>query len=158
MVLGAEELSQAIARLKAVWRGSGSGPDRPSSLLVMLDFDRTITTADRCDGCGTLHNFRLHQRSATSHGVLEMDSEFKLKQQEVAPAPLAQRLSGAPRQSHAAQITKHYLPLERDPLIPPEQRAVRFFPQCFSATFCPRFFPLACQCRIFLSSHAARYS
>jgi hypothetical protein len=47
MVLGAEELSQAIARLKAVWRGSGSGADRPSSLLVMLDFDRTITTADR---------------------------------------------------------------------------------------------------------------
>lgn len=63
----------------------------------------------------------------------------------------AQCLSSAPRQSHAAQITKHYLPLERDPLISPEQRAVRVIPQRFSATFCPRFFPFACRCRTFAS-------
>lgn len=82
MVLRAEELSHKIARLRAVWHGCAAAP-RP--LLVILDFDRTITTAD----------------SATSHGVLEMAPEFKEKQQE---------------------ITKHYLPLERDPLIAPEQR------------------------------------
>ena len=55
MVLGDDELSQAMARLNAVWRGSGSGAARPSPLLVMLDFDKTITTADRCDGCALQH-------------------------------------------------------------------------------------------------------
>ena len=44
MVLCAEELSQKIARLRGVWH-TCAGNARP--LLVILDFDRTITTADR---------------------------------------------------------------------------------------------------------------
>lgn len=56
-----------------------------------------------------------------------MAPEFKEKQQEVSPSPLPSSRTN----SHArpritfAQITKHYLPLERDPLIAPEQREVR---------------------------------
>ena len=44
MVLCAEEFSQKIARLRGVWH-TCAGNARP--LLVILDFDRTITTADR---------------------------------------------------------------------------------------------------------------
>lgn len=44
MVLCAEEFSQKIARLRGVWH-TCVGIARP--LLVILDFDRTITTADR---------------------------------------------------------------------------------------------------------------
>jgi hypothetical protein len=52
-----------------------------------------------------------------------MADEFKLQQQEVVPL-LPVRV--ARRVSRAAQITKQYLPLERDPHISPEQRKVHF--------------------------------
>ncbi len=51
MVLNSEENSQKIARLRGIWQGFGGSTGLPCPLLVILDFDRTITTADRFDCC-----------------------------------------------------------------------------------------------------------
>jgi hypothetical protein len=55
MVLDAMELSQKIARMSASWHGFCRDGDKAKScpLLVILDFDRTITSADRCKEAAT---------------------------------------------------------------------------------------------------------
>jgi len=162
--MNSEVVAQKLARLRAVWGRHAVG--QPSPLLVIMDFDRTITTADRCVRriFGAVFLARIvwmfMRCSFTSHGVLEMAPEFKMKQQEVerlVSSHVTRHMSHVTRhtshvtrhtshvtrhtshvtrhtshvthhQQHpthpVSQITRHYLPLERDPLIPSAQREV----------------------------------
>ncbi len=58
-MLNALERSQKIARLSGAWRALCSSGEEATScpLLVILDFDRTITTADRCDKAAAKRSF-----------------------------------------------------------------------------------------------------
>jgi hypothetical protein len=143
MVLNALERSQKIARLSAAWLAFCSSGEQAKGcpLLVILDFDRTITSADRFDNAAAKRSFGVVvvttllqrdfawcagdgggvQAAAAGGRRLHFSNEYVFCYvcQEAADVAQPRRVS------RVIQITKQYLPLERDPLIPADQREVR---------------------------------